>query len=68
VESFGGLLNEADFLFGDEPTSFDACAFGVVGNLKDGPFPSPVRDALRESAKISSYIDGIRNRYFVEDD
>ena len=64
VDSFGRLLSEADFLFGDEPTSFDACAFGVVGNLKNGPFPSPVRDAIHGSAKICGYIDRITARYF----
>ncbi len=67
VESFAELLGEQDFLFGECPTSYDACAFGVIGNLKDGPFPSPVRDAIRRSGRLSSYIDGMRNRYFAAD-
>jgi len=64
VASFEELLTDANFLFADQPTSFDASAFGVVGNLRDGPFPSPVRDALQKSPKISAYIDRIRNTYF----
>jgi glutathione S-transferase len=64
VESFGELLGDSNYLFGDQPTSYDACAFGVIGNLKDGPFASPVRDAIRASANMTSYIDLIRKTYF----
>lgn len=66
VESLDELLGENTYLFGEQPTSFDACAFGVVGNLKDGPFASPVRDAVRESARLSRYIDRIRSTYFAD--
>lgn len=66
VESFEELLTDSDYLFGDQPTSFDASAFGVVGNLKDGPFASSVRDAIQESTKISDYLDRIRNTYFAD--
>lgn len=66
IEAFATLLGDAPFLFGDQPTSFDASAFGVIGNLKDGPFPSPVRDAARNSANVCAYIDRIRQRYFAD--
>ena len=41
VIAFGDLLGDNAWLFGAAPTSYDASAFGVIGNLKDGPFPSP---------------------------
>lgn len=66
VASLEALLTNADFLFGEQPTSFDASVFGVVGNLKDGPFSSPVRDAIHASPKLSAYIDRIRSRYFSD--
>lgn len=66
VDSFGALLGDGPMLFGDEPTSFDASAFGVIGNLKDGPFPSPVRDRIRQRANIAAYIDRIRETYFSD--
>ena len=59
VSSFGILL-------GDKPSSFDASAFGVIGNLKDGPFPSPVRDAIRNTDNIANYIDRIRDEIFSD--
>jgi glutathione S-transferase len=66
VDAFAELLGDGPFLFGDEPTSFDASAFGVIGNLKDGPFPSPVRDRIRETANLAGYIDRIRQQYFAD--
>ena len=66
VESFVELFGEGPYLFGAQPTSYDACAFGVIGNLKDGPFASPVRDAVRKNKKIADYIDRIRHEYFAD--
>jgi glutathione S-transferase len=66
VAAFSELLGEGPFLFGDRPTSFDASAFGVIGNLKDGPFDSPVRDRIRTTKNIADYIDRIRTQYFSD--
>lgn len=66
VESFAELLGEDLYLFGDRPTSYDASAFGVIGNLKDGPFPSPVRDAICNTANVATYIDRVRQEYFAD--
>ncbi len=66
IEAFSTLLGDKEFLFGDQPSSFDASAFGVIGNLKDGPFKSPVRDAARSTTNVSDYIDRIRQTYFAD--
>jgi glutathione S-transferase len=66
VTAFSELLGEGPWLFGAQPTTFDASAFGVIGNLKDGPFPSPVRDHIRNTPNIVGYIDRIRHRYFSD--
>ena len=66
VASFAELLGTGPYLFGDRPTSFDASAFGVIGNLKDGPFASPVRDKIRATKNIADYIDRIRAAYFSD--
>ena len=66
VQAFGELLGNSPYLFGDQPTSFDASAFGVIGNIKDGPFVSPVRDAIRNTRNIADYIERIRQQYFAD--
>lgn len=66
VLAFDRLLGAGPFLFGEQPTSFDASAFGVIGNLKDGPFVSPVRDVINSNRNIAEYIDRIRRKYFAD--
>jgi glutathione S-transferase len=66
VIAFSELLGTEAFLFGEQPTSFDACAYGVIGNIKDGPFAGPVRDKINNTANIAAYIDRIRNQYFSD--
>jgi len=66
VTAFGELLGDSPWLFGDHPSSFDASAFGVIGNTKDGPFPSAVRDHIRNTPNIANYIDRIRHQYFSD--
>ena len=64
--AFSELLGDGPFLFGEQPTSFDACAFGVIGNIKDGPFAGPVRDTANSTQNIAQYIDRIRGQYFSD--
>ena len=66
VLAFSELLGTESFLFGEQPTSFDACAYGVIGNIKDGPFAGPVRDKINNTANIAAYIDRIRKQYFSD--
>jgi glutathione S-transferase len=66
VQSFSALLGDKDFLFGDRPSSYDACAFGVIGNMVTAPFESPAKEAALATANISSYIQRIRQQYFPE--
>ena len=60
------VLGAERFLFGERPTSFDACAYGVIGNIKDGPFAGPLRDKIRSTANIADYCDRIRTQYFSD--
>jgi len=66
VAAFESLLGDKTYLFGEEPTSFDASAYGVIGNIKNGPFPVPVRDAIQASATVAAYIDRISAKYFAD--
>ena len=66
VASFSELLGDQQYILGDTPTSFDASAFGVIGNLKDGPFPSSVRDAICNAENVVNYVDRIRNNVFSD--
>jgi glutathione S-transferase len=66
LHSFSMLLGDNDYLFGSEPTSYDAAAFGVIGNLMDGPFVSTARTAAQSTPNLRAYITRIRERYFSD--
>ena len=66
VQAYAELLGEKPYLFGNKPTSYDASAFGVIGNIKDGPFGSPVQDEIRNSSRLANYIDAIRSKWFAD--
>ena len=66
VASFIELLGDKPYLLGETPTSFDASALGVIGNIKDGPFKSPVQDAIWANATLCAYIDRLRATWFAD--
>jgi len=70
IQAFATLLGDKPYLFGDSsssrPTSFDCCALGVIGNIKDGPFDVPIRDEIRGNERLSAYIDRMRSTYFAD--
>jgi glutathione S-transferase len=66
VRAFEQLLGDGPYLYGAQPTSFDACAFGVIGNLKDGPFDTPMRDRINDTPIVATYIDRIRTTWFSD--
>jgi len=66
VASFIELLGDKRYLFGEAATSFDASALGVIGNVKDGPFESPVQDAIHANRTLCAYIDRMRAVWFAD--
>jgi len=66
IHSFAQLLGDKDYLFGNEPTSFDASAFGVIGNMIKAPFENPAKQAALSHANIVEYTQRIRKTYFKE--
>ncbi len=62
--SLADALGERPFLFGDEPSSFDASAFAFLTALLTFPVPSPVQDFVRAMPRLVSYRERIQQRYF----
>jgi glutathione S-transferase len=65
LEALAGVLEDKTFLFGNEPTSFDAIAFAFTGGQIYVPIASPIKTFLESHPKLRPYTDRIRNRYFA---
>jgi glutathione S-transferase len=57
-------MKSQKFFFGDEPTSLDASAYGILANILGSPFASPVKDRAQQLNNIVAYRDRIRDRYY----
>ena len=58
------FLGDKKFFFGDEPTSLDASAYGILANILGTPFDSPLKDKAQQLNNIVGYCDRIRDRYY----
>jgi glutathione S-transferase len=58
------FLSDKLFFFGDEPTSLDASAYGILANILGSPFDSPVKDRAHQLTNIVAYRDRMRDRYY----
>ncbi len=53
------------YLFGEEPSSFDATVSSFLWQLQDYPVDTPQKQAASDQ-KLLSYVDGMRRRYYPE--
>jgi glutathione S-transferase len=60
------FLADKQFLFGDEPTSLDASAYGILANILWSPFNSVLKDRAETLDNIFAYCHRIRDRYYAE--
>jgi glutathione S-transferase len=58
------LLGERSFLLGEQPSSFDACAYAFVANVLDVPLDTPLKRSALGHANLPSYSKRMRDRYF----
>ncbi|XKL63990.1 hypothetical protein PGB90_006354 [Kerria lacca] len=61
-------LGDADFFYGNNPTSLDAIVYGCLAPLLKAPFPSNVlQNHLKASPNLIKFIMGITRRYFLRE-
>lgn len=58
------LLGSQDYLFGDAPSSIDACVFGQLHTLLKHPFPGQLQDFALAQPALTAYHDRIWQRYW----
>ena len=66
LDALSTLIGAQDFLFGSEPSSYDASVFAAVIGLSAFPHDSPLRSHALQSAVLMGYRDRIRKRWFPE--
>lgn len=64
--ALASLLGDKPFLFGEEPTSYDATAYAFVASVLAFPVPSSTKTFVEECRNLVAYRERIEARYFVK--
>lgn len=62
------FLGDKPFLFGSEPSTFDAGLYGILAAFIDFPLPDPQVQIAREYGSLVDYCDRIKQDFHYEDD
>lgn len=59
------FLGEKQYFFGERPSSFDAVAFGVLGNCRL-PVTPELRDLMAQFPRLNRFVDRMLDIYFPD--
>jgi glutathione S-transferase len=66
VDAFAAFLEDRPFMFGDEPSSYDASAFGLLAPVVYWPMETPVAQHARSLEPITAFCDRMKARCFKQ--
>jgi glutathione S-transferase len=64
LDALSTILGDKPYVFGDEPTSFDACLYGTVANILGFPVKNPLTDHARSLPNLVAFRERIETRYW----
>jgi glutathione S-transferase len=66
LDALSATLGDGPYLFGDEPTSYDACLYGTVANILGFPIKNPLTTHARTLDNLVAFRERIEARYWKE--
>ncbi|MDR3477407.1 MAG: glutathione S-transferase family protein [Gammaproteobacteria bacterium] len=64
IFAVANLLGNQDFMFGDKPTSIDACCYGFLANCVNVPIPSPLKIFIEKMPELVAYCERVKQIAF----
>lgn len=64
LQAVATILGDKPFIFGDQPSSIDAVAFGCLVAIIVPPVKSALQDYAKSVPQLVSYCDRMRKQYF----
>lgn len=65
IDALSVVLGDALYLFGDEPTSYDASLFGTMANIMAFPAGGGLAKHARSKANLVSFVDRVKAKYWA---
>jgi len=66
LDAIAAQLGDQDFLFGDEPSTADATAFGFLVNLVRGQLTSGMSETIKAYPNLVAYVEHGMRRWFPD--
>ena len=60
LEAISEILSTKSFLFGDQPTSYDACIYAFLANIIEAPIDSPLKLYLGQQTMLVAYVERMK--------
>jgi len=64
VKTIADFLGKKKFMFGDKPTSLDACVYGIIANILYSPIESPLKEYTSQFDHLKQLCDRIKAAYY----
>ena len=64
IDALSATLDNKKYFLGDQPTTLDASAFGLLINIIDCPIESPLKEYGLEKKNLSNYVDRIKHEFY----
>ena len=66
MDALAATLDDKPYFLGNQPTTLDASAFGLLINIISCPIESPLKEYGLSKDNLTRYIDRIKNRFFPD--
>ena len=66
IDALSDFLGDKPYFFGDQPTSLDACAYGMLINIIGCPIESPLKQHGLTKDNLKGYVDRISQTYYPD--
>lgn len=66
IEALSACLQDKKYFFGDEPSTLDASAFGMLVNTLICPIESPLKQYALTKRNLTQYVERVMSDYYPE--
>jgi glutathione S-transferase len=67
LDALSTLLGDKPYLFGESPTSYDACVYGTVANNLAFPIDNPLKQHGRSLTNLIAFCERVQGRYWKKE-
>lgn len=64
ITALSDFLADKTFFMGDQPTSLDASAYGILANTLWTPIELPIKTQAQQLPNLTAYCERMRDRYY----